>query len=198
MATRSIIAARGKGCKNKATRDASAAPDNPVIAGTSEGQRHGDGPTSQRVETTRDEMSFQPSEVRSETLPESGTAPTTQASSPMWVNYPELGGNTPPSRMSPGIKEEAQAAIPEDGSVASMLSTPSRMLRRQGKQKEKGEGETTFASIRPMLQKLEDARRRPGFSEADWMTFVRYLAGITSLVEFEEMTDPDEPIMERL
>ena len=72
------------------------------------------------------------------------------------------------------------------------------MLRRQGRQKEKGEGETTFASIRPMLQRLEDARRRPGFMEADWMTFVRYLAGITSLIEFEEMTDPDEPIMERL
>ena len=120
-----IIAARGKGRKNKATRDASAAPDNPVIAETSKGQRHGDGATSQRMETTRDDMLFQPSEVCSETLPESGTAPTTQASSPMWVNYPELGGNTPPSRTSPGIKEEAQAAIPEDGSVASMLSTPS-------------------------------------------------------------------------
>ena len=104
----------------------------------------------------------------------------------------------PPSRTSPRVKEEAQAAIPEDGSVASMLSMPSRMLRRQGKQKEKGEGETTFTSIRPMLQRLEDARRRPGFTEADWMTFVHYLAGITSLIEFEEMTDPDEPIMERL
>ena len=111
MATRFITAARGKGRKNKATRDTSAAPDNPVIAGTSEGQRHGDGATSQHVETTRDEMSFQPSEVRSETLPESGTALTTQASSPMWVNYPELGGNTPPSWTSPGIKEEAQAII---------------------------------------------------------------------------------------
>ena len=118
---RSITATRGKGHKNKATRDASAASDNPVIAGTSEEQRWGDGTTSQRVETTRDEMSFQPSEVCSETLPESGTAPTMQASSPMWVNYPELGGNTPPLRTSPGIKEEAQVTVPEDGSVASML-----------------------------------------------------------------------------
>ena len=49
-----------------------------------------------------------------------------------------------------------------------------------------------------MLQKLEDAHRRPGFTEADWMTFVHYLAGITSLIEFEDMTDLDEPIMERL
>ena len=125
MAMRSITATRGKGRKNKAMRDASATPDNPVIAGMIEDQRWGDGTTSQRMETTRDEMSFQPSEVRSETLPESGTAPMTQASSPMWVNYPELGGNMPPLWMSPGIKEEAQAAVPEDGSVASMLSTPS-------------------------------------------------------------------------
>ena len=72
------------------------------------------------------------------------------------------------------------------------------MSQRQGKQKEKGKGETTFVSIRPMLQKLEDAHRRPGFMEADWMTFVRYLAGITSLIEFKEMLDTDEPIMERL
>ena len=56
----------------------------------------------------------------------------------------------------------------------------------------------TFISISPMLQKLEDAHRRPGFTEVDWMTFVRYLAGITSLIEFEDMTDPDKPIMERL
>ena len=72
------------------------------------------------------------------------------------------------------------------------------MLQRQGKQREKGKGETTFASISPMLQKLEDARRQPGFMEADWMMFVHYLAGITSLIEFKDMMDPDEPIMERL
>ena len=34
--------------------------------------------------------------------------------------------------------------------------------------------------------------------EVDWMTFVHYLAGITSLIEFEDMMDTDEPIMERL
>ena len=72
------------------------------------------------------------------------------------------------------------------------------MLQRQGKQREKGEGEATFVLISPMLQKLEDACRQPGFTEADWMTFVHYLAGITSLIEFKDMMDPDEPIMERL
>ena len=56
----------------------------------------------------------------------------------------------------------------------------------------------TFVLISPMLQKLEDAHKWPGFMEADWMMFVCYLAGITSLVEFEDMMDPDEPIMERL
>ena len=72
------------------------------------------------------------------------------------------------------------------------------MLRRQGKQKEKAKRETTFVSISPMLQKLEDACKWPGLTEADWMMFVHYLAGITSLIEFEDMMDPDEPIMERL
>ena len=128
MVTQSITATRGKGHENKAMRDASATPYNPVRAGMSEEQKQGDSTTLQHVETTRDEMLFQPSEVCSETLPESGTALTMQASSPMWVNYPELGGNMPPSRMSPRIKEEAQVTIPEDSSVASMLSMPSQML----------------------------------------------------------------------
>ena len=119
-----ITAARGKSCKNKPTRDASAAPDNPVIAETSEEQKWGDGATLQCVEMARDETSSQLSEGHSETLPESGTALTMQASSPMWVNYPELGGNMPPLRMSPGIKEEAQVTVPEDSSVVSMLSMP--------------------------------------------------------------------------
>ena len=79
----------------------SATPDNPVIAGTSEEQEWEDGTMVQHVEMTRDEMLFQPSEVCSETMPESGTALMMQASSPMWVNYLELGGNTPPSWMSP-------------------------------------------------------------------------------------------------
>ena len=30
------------------------------------------------------------------------------------------------------------------------------------------------------------------------MMFVHYLEGITSLIEFEDMMDPDKPIMERL
>lgn len=49
-----------------------------------------------------------------------------------------------------------------------------------------------------MLKKLEDASRQPGFTNADWMMFTHYLAGITSLIECEDMTDPDKPITERL
>ena len=79
---------------------------------------------SRCVETARDETSFQLSEGHSETLPESGTALMMQGSSSMWVNYLELGGNTPPLWTSPGIKEEAQMTVLEDGSVVSMLSTP--------------------------------------------------------------------------
>ena len=106
-------------------RDASAAPDNPVIAGMSEEQKWGDSAMLQCMETARDEMPFQLSESHSETLPESGTALMMQVSSPIWVNYLKLGGNTPPSWTSPGIKEETQVAVLEDGSVVSMLSTPS-------------------------------------------------------------------------
>ena len=83
MAMRSIIAARGKGRKNKAMRDASATPDNPVIAGTSEEQKWEENTTLQHMEMARDKMSFQPNEVCSKTLPENGTVPMTQASSPM-------------------------------------------------------------------------------------------------------------------
>ena len=124
MATQSITAARGKSHKNKATRDASATPDNPIIAGTSEEQKRRDSTMSQCVETARDKILFQLSEGHSETLPESGTVLMMQASSPMWVNYLELGDNTPPLWTSPGNKEEAQVTVLEDGSVVSMLSTP--------------------------------------------------------------------------
>ena len=110
------------------------------------------GAMLQHVEMARNEMLFQLSECHSETLSESGTAPMMQASSPMWVNYLELGGNTPPSQTSPGIKEEAQVTVPEDGSVASMLSMPLQILQRQEKQKEKGKGGMTFISISPMLE----------------------------------------------